>query len=308
MIPLGCASVSVNTDAVDETAPATQQAGPHETKPNKEDVSGSKGTSSESVLEQSSQSEVAENDGLSSSLRNSLFRSWNIAEVTEAQPQLWAKRGDNFYAMETMGIGEKQNSSSPDGQYAIAGYSEPPNHTSINVEATGRTSDYAPVLKLNEGDELVTTLNAETVCVYPANWNGCFKYSDWKDTWTNGLDKLTSESRQYVEINGSKVDGSEKSAIQVLEQAGLYFDEASDDMYSQSPTTVEVGWYEGTRWETETLEWSQETIAVEIGSPIELPTTKTKEGYFLVDTTLLKPGSYVSFYSFGPNGFGFNVQ
>ena len=285
-----------------------QQTEPSEAKSSEGGAFGSEGVDSESVSEQSSQSEAIENDELSSSLRDALFKSWSIAEVTEAQPQLWAKRGDDFYTMEIMRIVERHNTNSPAGQYAIAGYSQPPNHMEINEEATGRTSDYAPSIMLSEGDELVTTSNAETVCVYPATWKVCYKYSDWKETRTNGLSALTSSARSYTEINGSEVAGSEASVIDALEQAGLYYDEANNDVYSQSPTTVEAGRYVGTRWEAETLEWSQEAITVDLGAPIELPTTKTKEGYFVVDSTLLKPGSYVYFYSSDQLGYGFNVQ
>ena len=112
----------------------------------------------------------------------------------------------------------------------------------------------------------------------------------------------------YDEIEGINLEGVDEDSINdAIESLGIRWNSFYDrnygggtfadvfDLYqSSTPRTLSAGWYEGTQWVDGSLELIYPYCIVErpMLESDDVPLTKTKDGYFILDLSSYEPGVY----------------
>lgn len=168
-------------------------------------------------------------------------------------------------------------------------------------EGSVPSSTEAPVLRLSEGESLITTFSKEEYKAYEVLDEGFYLPSD------HGRGVLES----YDEIEGVALSGS-SDVHQAIEDAlapkGIKSIQGS--WVSDERVDITVGRYEGTNFVEQVLTVDAPYCMIVNADdgrnkdyePVTMPTEKTKEGYFLVDTSELSSGTYLVLQKFQEQG------
>ncbi|WP_195762906.1 hypothetical protein [Eggerthella guodeyinii] len=148
----------------------------------------------------------------------------------------------------------------------------------------GRAEGSVPILMMSEGDSLITTRDKESYAVLPFCEEG---YTE--DPSTN---ILVYDEIDGVDPNSLNLSNKQSAAEEILSKKGI----AYKDFHwtAPEPTEFSVGRYVGTKWSEDIVEiknkyympdWSVEKTI--------LPVSKTRDGYFTIETDSLLPGDYM---------------
>lgn len=170
-------------------------------------------------------------------------------------------------------------------------YSE---YTLWSLENSETGGIYTPTT-LSSSQRLVTTRSCNEAHAYPILENDLYGESHGTDL------------RKYTEVNGVELDGTLETLQSALDGTDILMmcwsetDSGRKASYvSRQPTSVICGDYEGTQFvETEVsvdtpcfVTWAD---YADEDKSVSLPVEKTKDGYFIIDTSELTPGDYVVF-------------
>lgn len=156
----------------------------------------------------------------------------------------------------------------------------------------GSSAENAPTISLEQGDILVSMTGYD----YGYFCTPVLKEGYHSVKPNGSLESTFSSLYTYDEINGTEIHDSPDEAEEVLAQVGIdYFHHTL--CLSDSPTSFTVGYYERSQFKEETIDVSTPYMEVTDSSAdedwIDLPVEKTKNGYFIVDTSALPSGKYI---------------
>lgn len=223
----------------------------------------------------------AEDDSVKSESKNVAPMTLNQI-MKDTQHSLFIQRGEEFYPLSTDVY--KGGGSS---------YSREPSFLTQDEEHQGNGT---PVINIANGDRIVTT----------RVWDGnkLKFYPVVKESYTG----IPPNNWGFVaEINGLNVENSSYDQIKdCLNGFGIRLTDSdgTGDLESDLPTSLIIGRYEGTKFVEETINVKTPSLMVYFGGenyhtdlpvPTVLPTEKTKEGFFYVDSSGLAPGKYAMY-------------
>lgn len=148
----------------------------------------------------------------------------------------------------------------------------------------GSGESHVPVLRMSEGDSLITTRDNESYTALPFQEEG---YAEEKAT-----NILTYDEIDGVDPSSLNLSSKHAAAEEILSNRGIVYKDYR--WTSSEPTEFVIGRYVGTKWSENTVEiknryyvpdWNAEKII--------LPVTKTHDGYFAIETDALSPGDYL---------------
>lgn len=196
-----------------------------------------------------------------------------------------------------------------------------------DISVTNQSDDYLPTLKKNHGDELIVTQSYSEMEVYPVIGDYYCYPAEFISADFYGLNFRTPyldvpdfDYKYIAELNGVDVtDSSDEEINAILEDAGCFLLETWPNSWlknekffvSDKPTTLLMGYWEGVSWRETSIDMSGYKL-YEFGSCIKLPVEKTKNGYFIIDTSQLSAGTYAirtnsSFISIGSGAVGLQL-
>lgn len=233
-------------------------------------------------------------------LKLELVEGRTLDEIKNISGGLWVQRDDRYLSLELIDLREERWWKDPEtGTYydycVVSSYALPGDlgenglYAARDQAEMKRNVEYAPVLRLSEGDVLVTTRNLNSVSFAPVVSYEGYIYDDGH-TISKGKDSID----YYEEIDGQEIKDNEEARLAVLEGLGVRYDDTIGDYVADVPTSITGGYYSGTDWKTEAISFDQQIFISQSSPKIELSDiTKTKEGYFIIDTSELRAGAYV---------------
>ena len=160
-------------------------------------------------------------------------------------------------------------------------------------------ADNAPMLNWNNGDQLVTFTATNSYESYQVEDDGyCFpaelntywssnRSFEFVPMFNSGWEDTLIDHRNVEEVNGMAVS-SEDELLNALGQrnCGIYrfkkFNFTNDYIFSDEPSTVTCGYYNGTDYVEKELNVNVPLYI--LGNEISLSVIQGKDGYFVVDT------------------------
>ncbi len=206
---------------------------------------------------------------------------YTLEEIQDAPGSYFIMRGNSFESAESC---EVEATSEAD--------------TAYYYPVEGTEFGYAPTLDLTEGDILVTTSDSETMTFLSPEGYGYFADDAWKispHSWEtiNGVD---------IPENWNDLDNIEQETFlsEILNPLGITLNQG-DVPVAALPVTLTYGEFVGTKYTEHTVELNVPFYHRFIGfwgdqgdeSIVMCPVNETKEGYFIVDTSALEPGTYL---------------
>ncbi len=170
-------------------------------------------------------------------------------------------------------------------------------------------STVTPVLDLSAGDKLITR----------DEWQKGKMYA-YPIVGTGYVESTTRDTRihDYSEVNGQEVGESDEKVVEALRALGVHADEGLYTFTSDAPASFTIGGYGGVDFIEKTVNVDKpyslayrETRAFssdpsEFGAAT-LRQERTKEGYFLIDTSELTSGKYMILNRINESNPGYSI-
>ncbi len=170
-------------------------------------------------------------------------------------------------------------------------------------------STVTPVLDLSAGEKLITR----------DEWQKGKMYA-YPIVGTGYVEKTTRDTRihDYSEVNGQEVGESDENVVEALRALGVHADEGLYTFTSDAPISFTIGGYGGVDFIEKTVNVDKpyslayrETRAFssdpsEFGAAT-LRQERTKEGYFLIDTSELASGKYMILNRINESNPGYSI-
>lgn len=229
-------------------------------------------------------------------LESELTEGRTLGQTKDTNGGLWIKRGETYFSVELLPVREEGDyEDEADGNYygyfSVRPYRSISSGSSLvtKQDEVVRNVDYAPILKLSEGDQLVTTKSSRDIELNRVLGSEGYVYDDGH-TIFKGIGKIND----YREIDGVEVEETEEARLACLSERGIVYKEVINDIVSPEVTTITGGFFNGTEWTEETIKLDQQILFVQETPEIVLSVQETREGYFIVDTSSLEPGAYLA--------------
>lgn len=233
------------------------------------------------TVDSSASMAVADADSVKDELKD--VASMTLDQILkDTQHSLFIQRGEEFYPLST--------------DVYKGGGSSHSREPSFLTQDEDHQGNETPIINLADGDRIVTTRVWEG--------NKLKFYPVVKESFTG----VPPNNWGYVaEVNGLNVENSSYDQIKdCLSSFGVRLTDGdgAGDLESDVPTSLMIGRYEGTKFVEETINVKTPSLMVYFGGeaystdlpvPTVLPTEKTKEGYFYVDSAGLSPGKYAMY-------------
>lgn len=149
-------------------------------------------------------------------------------------------------------------------------------------------------LSPNEGDCLITTINDHatyTPVLELGYFGGTSEFRISEDSEVNGIKFARDSASGRLQID-SAFSAAGLDVLWIGEVPGNDY-EIEDMLYSKESCSFTCGTYRGTNWIEENVAIDNPCFLMSLSDRSELAVTKTKDGYFILDTSQLSSGKYV---------------